>query len=125
METEGTFKKQSFYIAVILYESSSSDAPGYQPMYQECFALIKAASLEEANQKALAHANQEEVSYQKENKETITWSLKQIVDVNAVLDDSFDDGCELYARHFQNYAAYSLFEPLLSGGMSVPGESSK
>jgi len=44
------------------------------------------------------------VRYPNEDKEIITWSLKQIVDVNSVLYDDFDDsndGVELYARHFR------------------------
>jgi hypothetical protein len=103
-----------FYIAIILYESNS-DISGYLPLYQECFVLIKATSIEEAQEKALAHGNQEQVTYQNENQEIITWSLKQVIDVNPVLDDELDDGSELYARHFRNYQAYCGFEPLLSG----------
>jgi len=48
-------KEQSFYIAVILYESSSNN-PGYKPLCQECFVLIKASSLKEAQEKAFTHA---------------------------------------------------------------------
>lgn len=103
-----------FYMAVILYESSS-DAPEYKPLYQESFVLLKATSLEEAETKALVHGTQEQVSYQNENQETIRWSLKQVIDVNSVLDDELDDGSELYVRHFRNYQAYCAFEPLLSG----------
>lgn len=105
--------KQSFYIAVILYESSS-DAPDYKPLYQECFTLIKAKSLKKAREKALSHAKKEEGSYQNEYGQTITWFVKQIVDINNVLDDTFEDVSDLYVRHFCNYEAYSLFEPLLS-----------
>jgi hypothetical protein len=111
MESTPTGKAQSFYIAVILYESSS-DAPQYTPLYQECFVLIKAESLEEAHRKALNHAEAENVSYLNEKGETITWSLQQIVDVNSVLDEHLEDGAELYARHFRNYDAYRQFEEL-------------
>jgi Domain of unknown function (DUF4288) len=114
MEIAGTSAVTSFYVAVILYESSS-DVPDYKPLYQESFVLLKATSLEEAEAKALAYGTQEQVSYQNENQETIRWSLKQVIDVNSVLDDELDDGSELYARHFRNYQAYCGFEPLLSG----------
>ncbi len=116
MKTESVDKAQSFYIAIILYKSSS-DAPNYQPLYQESFVLIKATSLKEAKAKALNHGKNESVSYTNENEETITWSLQQVVDVNSVLDDDFnssEDGVDLYARHFRNYEAYHSFEPLLS-----------
>lgn len=62
MEIEITSKEQSFYIAMILYESSSS-APEYKPLYQECFVLIKATSLKEANEKALVYGRKQEGSY--------------------------------------------------------------
>ena len=116
METKSANKAESFYIAIILYKSAS-DVPSYQPLYQESFVLIKAASLESAKAKALNHSKNESVSYTNENEETITWSLQQVVDVNSVLDDDFDsseDIVDLYARHFRNYEAYQSFEPLLS-----------
>ncbi|MEH2458346.1 DUF4288 domain-containing protein [Nostoc sp.] len=116
MKTESADKAKLFYIAIILYKSSS-DKPDYQTLYQESFVLIKAASLESAKAKALNDGKNESVSYINENEETITWSLQQVVDVNSVLDDNFDsaeDIVNLYTRHFRNYEAYHSFEPLLS-----------
>lgn len=117
MNTGSTSGEESFYIAVILYETSST-ALEYKPLYQECFVLIKATSFEEANEKALIQGRGQEGSYQNDRNETITWFLKQVVDVNSVLYDGFEDGTELYARHFRNYEAYRSFEPLLSDGES-------
>ncbi len=116
MKAQSPHKTESFYIAIIIYKSSS-DQLDYQPLYQESFVLIKATSLEEAKAKALNHGKNESVSYINETGETITWSLQQVVDVNSVLYDDFDsaeDGVDLYARHFRNYDAYHSFEPLLS-----------
>jgi hypothetical protein len=116
MKTESADKAESFYIAIIIYKSSS-DQHDYQPLYQESFILIKATSLESAKEKAFKHGKNESVSYTNENGETITWSSQQVIDVNSVLDDDFDsseDIVDLYARHFRNYDAYQLFEPLLS-----------
>ena len=103
-----------FYIAVILYESSSNN-PDYKALYEECFTLIEAGALEEAREKAEIYAKNNEHSYQNMYGETITWLTKEIVDVNRVLFDRFQDSTELYARHFRNYEAYRAFEPLLSG----------
>jgi hypothetical protein len=109
MRPRSAGKSQSFYVAVILYRSTS-ELPDYVPLYQECFVLIKAASLDEAYQKAGVRAEAETVSYRNEMGETINWSLQEIVDVNPVLDDSLDDGADLYVRHFRNYDAYREFE---------------
>jgi Domain of unknown function (DUF4288) len=116
MKTESADKTESFYIAIIIYKSSS-DRPDYQSLYQESFVMIKATSLESAKEKAFNHGKNESVSYTNEDGETITWSLQQVVDVNSVLYDDFnssEDGVDLYARHFRNYEAYQSFEPLLS-----------
>ncbi|MEO7021315.1 MAG: DUF4288 domain-containing protein [Ktedonobacteraceae bacterium] len=107
----------TFYIAIILYEASS-DAPDYTPLYQESFVLLQAHSAEEARQKAFLHAQHEQISYPNEYNEQISWSFKQIIDVSPVLSETFNDGSELYARHFRDYQAYRLFEPLLSGNIS-------
>ena len=103
-----------FYIAIIVYESSSN-ALNYKPLYEECFTLIEARSLEEAREKAQICAKNNETSYENLYGETITWVTKEIVDVNNVLDDNFKDNTDIYARHFRNYEAYRAFEPLLFG----------
>jgi len=111
---QSTQGRLSSYIAVLLYESSSA-APGYRPLYDESFVLIKASSPEEAKEKASTYAKREQTSYRNEQGEEISWSLKQVIDVTAVLDESLEDGSDLYSRHFRNYEAYRLFEPLLAG----------
>jgi len=115
MTIESASKEQYFYIAVILYESTS-DVLSYQPLYQEGFILIKTNSLDSAKEKASAYAKGEEVSYKNEDEETIKWSVKQIVDVNSVLYDQIEDDTELYARHFHNYKAYQQLDYGYSGG---------
>ena len=107
---------RSMYVAVILHGTTSA-APNYRPLYSETIVLIEAASLGEAEDKARAHGLRGEVSYDNEFGETITWSLKRVVDVNSVLDDELGDGAELYARHFRSLEAYDALEP-------APGESS-
>ncbi|MGL4617623.1 DUF4288 domain-containing protein [Chroococcidiopsis sp.] len=113
MTVDTDSREASLYIAVILFESSSS-APNDRPLYEECFILIQANSLEEAREKALLYSRQQECSYQNQDNDTITWTCKQIIDVNSVLYDDFDDITEIYARHFRNYEAYCQFEPFLS-----------
>ena len=103
----------AYYIAVTLYESSSP-AQNYLPLYEECFVLIQATSLEEAEEKALVHAKNAEARFQNEEGEEITWLLKHIVDVSPAATEEFKDGVDLYVRHFRDYEAYKTFEPLLS-----------
>ena len=112
--TTKSIDQQSFYVAIALYESTSSN-PEDRILYEECFVLIKATSLEQAKDRAWKLGRQQESSYKNGAGSTISWSLKHIVDVASVLDEGFEDGTELYSRHFRNYRAYYSFEPLLSG----------
>ena len=105
--------KPSFYIAVILYEAQS-DAPDYEPLYEESFVLMRASTEDEAREKATVHTQGQLSSYQNEFWETITWVVKHIVDVSPVLSDALEDGSELYVRHFRNFQAYNAFEPMLA-----------
>jgi hypothetical protein len=98
--------KPDFYIAVILYESSS-DAKDYEPLLEESFMLIKADSEEEAKEKSLRLVNQPH-SYKNQFGETITWSFKQFVQLLNVWGAEISDGTELCSRFFQNYPAYGL-----------------
>ncbi len=102
------------YVAVLVYESSSV-SPNYQPLFEESFILMKASSVEEAQQKTQKYADAHTSTFQNESGDSITWKLKHIVDVNQVLNDIDLDGSEIYARHFRNYQAYKDFETLLSG----------
>lgn len=102
------------YIAIVVYESSSP-APDYKPLFEECWSIVEANSEEHARQKTQTLAQAGEHSYQNQYGETITVRLKQIVDVALILDQSMSDGADLYARFFRNYQAYCEFEPLLGG----------
>jgi len=103
------------YVAVLLFESSS-DAPDYEPLYDESFVLIEADSIDAAAQRALELGNAGDTSFENEAGETIVWKLKHVVDVADAVDAELTDGATLYSRHFRDYAAYRRFEPLLSSG---------
>jgi len=102
------------YVAISIYESSSP-APDYKPLFEECLTIIEAESEEQARQKTQTAALEAQHSYQNQYGATITVTLKQIVDVALVLEQPMGDGANLYARFFRNYQAYCDFEPLLSG----------
>ncbi|GCE12197.1 DUF4288 domain-containing protein [Tengunoibacter tsumagoiensis] len=103
----------TFYVAVIVYEFSSN-APQYQPLYREDFVLIKAFSEEDAQMKALQKAKLEETFYNNEKGEKINIILKKVVDVQPILSENFENGTDIYTRHFYNYQAYNSFELLSS-----------
>ena len=116
----GDFRPGSFtseaqlYVAVLVIESSS-DSPGYRPLYEESFVLVSAESEEEAQEKGREYGKQHEATYEDEHHQRISWKLKHIVEVRRVEDATFDDGTQLYSRLFRDYASYSAFEPQISG----------
>lgn len=65
METESANNAPSFYVAVIINEISV-ETPDFRPDYEECFVLIKVSSRQEANEKALNYARQQQCSYKNE-----------------------------------------------------------
>ena len=101
------------FIIVFVTESSIGE-PGANLYYQECFSLIKAPSLKKAKQKAVDYTNNTNTSYANVDGETVTWVVKQIIDVSDTLEDKFDlhtDAVDLYVRGFEDYEAYqSLFD---------------
>lgn len=104
----------TFYVAVLLYETSSPD-PAYTSTFEECFLLLRADSDEQARASAQQRSRASETSYKNADGQTIHCKLKHVVDVSRVLSDTLDDGAELYARHFKDYRAYYAFEPMLGG----------
>ena len=118
MNLEATTSKLTAYIAVIVFEYTYEHT-SYQPLYDESFVLIKAYSLENAQLEVLAYAQKQQVTYKNQQQETVHVSLKQVIDVSPLLTENikFENGSELYSRHFRDYQAYVSFEPLLSGGL--------
>ena len=101
-----------YYVAVVIYESAS-DSPEYTPLYEECIILIKSNSKDEAISKIENLGKKRSTKYTSINGQEISWSLRHIVDVSPMLEDSLDEITELYARHFKNIEAYRKFETLL------------
>lgn len=102
------------YIAIILYETWSPD-PSFEPMFEECFVLLRADSDEQALARAEQRSKAQETCYTNTTGQEVHWKPKRVVDVSRILSDTMVDGAELYARHFTNYDAYHAFEPLLGG----------
>lgn len=109
-------RPRPFYIAVLLYESTS-ESGDKAPMYEESFVLLQAANEEEARARAVEHGRRQQTQYENAERQTVRQSFKHVVDVSPVLSDELKDGAELYARHFKNYDAYHAFEPLLGGSV--------
>ncbi|EDX82539.1 hypothetical protein S7335_1243 [Synechococcus sp. PCC 7335] len=104
--------KPCFYAAVLVFETSS-DAPGYKPLYSEEIMLIEATSEEQASASAKACAKGQETSYQNEYCETIQVRFKSLVDVQLMQFEP-SHGATVYCRHFHSYPAYEAFELLAS-----------
>jgi hypothetical protein len=99
------------YAAVLVY-AHSSPAADFKPLYEETVTLIQASSREHAAERARELASStRETSYQNSMGETITLTLKHLVDVSQITDE-IGDGADIYTRHFENYEAYRAFEML-------------
>jgi hypothetical protein len=97
--------KSSLYVVVLLLEASIT-RPNYEPLYEESFLLIRADSEEGASKKAMQQSNQP-LSYQNQYGETVTWTLKEVVEAKEINEDKLVDGTEIFSRFFRNYDAYN------------------
>ena|SRR5690242_3115800 len=104
MPTKDEETEANIYIAAVLIESSS-DAPDFQPLHEERFVLVSAQSEQEAQDKA-ARLIELPYSYQNQYGETITCSLKEVVDVKPMTSETIIDGSELFYRCFRDYEGY-------------------
>ena len=106
-------KKQP-YVCVCVYEAKSN-APDFSALYEERLVLLSAMSEEEARGKAQQLLGKEAHEYVNVEGASVIWTCKCIVDVALVVDESFDDGAEIYGRYFRDFDAYEKFEPRLKG----------
>ncbi len=100
-----------YYVAVVVYESAS-ESPDYTPLYEECITLVKASSEDEARSKVETLGKNRGTKYMNVEGQEISWSLRNIIDINPMLEDSLGEVTEIYARHFKNIDAYRKFEAL-------------
>jgi hypothetical protein len=112
MTDPDTSNRSNLYVAVLVMKSSS-DAGDYEALYEESFVLIAASSDEEAAARAEQRGLEEQSSFVNDAGETVTWTLKHVVDVSRTLYGELEDGVTLYSRHFRDYDAYRRFESLL------------
>lgn len=88
-------------------------------LFQETFCLVRAKDDIDARTKAEALFNAMIHSYQNEQGEVVSWSLREIVDVSLIGEPSLKHGTELYSRHFRDFAAYRKFETALGEGFDA------
>ena len=73
------------------------------------FVVITATSPEEALDKAMARARWGEQQYENVYGDVVTWN-STLVELGSALQDTFEDGTEIYARFFRNKAAYDKLD---------------
>lgn len=114
MESVLEGSRQSYYAAVLVFESSS-DEVNYQPLYEEEVLIVEAPSEDAARERAIQLGKERETSYKNQDGQTISNQFKRLLDVQAIQDGQIEHGSTVYSRHFRDYAAYETFEPLLEG----------
>ena len=104
------------WFAGVLVTRSSSDRPGYSPLFEESIVIVAATDEHEAKQKIGVLAAAEAQSYGAVGGGRVTWELVHVLDVQELRTPP-EDGATVYSRHFRDYEAYRRFEPLLDGSI--------
>jgi len=96
--------------------------------HEDRFVLISATSEQEARSKGEQEAEQYTQSYLNVDGETVTWMVRGISGVQAVLDKNLTDGTELYSSFVDSEWADRLMErgdsPLQAWERENPGKDS-
>jgi hypothetical protein len=106
----------TLYVAILINEISV-DGPGHVPRYEESIVLLRAASNEDAERRALRHAHAAETSYTNTDGETVRWSFRELASIGPALEYTFDEerlaeGVEIYSRFFGDLDAYRAADGL-------------
>ena len=102
-------EQRRLYVAVYLAESTAAER-AHTPLFEESFVLVRASSLEEAHQCATEKMHSVEPLHFKNALGYEVGEKVRLVEVGEVVDQSLEDGSELFSRFFRNGDAYRQLE---------------
>lgn len=122
MESPITSTPLSRYYAVVVLYQSSSEASNYETLYEEEIAIVLATSDEDARERAIAHAKEQEDTYRNGRGELVTHQFKVIKDVH-LMPPEIESGTTIYSRFFRDLSSYEAFEADASGRLESASAS--
>ena len=107
----------SRYDAVVILNELLSPSPRHQTLYEEKIVMMLVGSEDDARERAISYAREQEDSYQNQYSETITHRFKAIKDVQ-LMPPELETRTTIYSRLFSNIETYEAFDAG-GGGLDV------
>lgn len=89
--------EESWYIAVLVVESSVGDGTSGEPLIDLQHRLVRAADAEDAYRKALELGSSAEHAYENAEGETVSWKFAGLHDLCELVDQDLVHGAEVYS----------------------------
>lgn len=89
--------EESWYMAVLVVESSVGDGFVAEPLLDLQYHLVRAAGAEDAYRKALELGRAEEHAYENPDGEIVRWSFAGLHDLRELDDQDLVHGAEVYS----------------------------
>jgi hypothetical protein len=87
--------KQWFAVRLIM-ESVRSDPSDGHKLFEDRILLVKARTSDQARQKATTLAKASGHSYRTATGADVAWKFSDVLDVKSLLDETIEDGSEIY-----------------------------
>jgi len=94
-----------WYSVKVLFESihtgqsnTSLHEESNEKWFEESVVVVRAGSAEDAERRALRHAEQSEHAYRNGHGETVKWRFVRVIRVFELNDDVITDGTEVYSN---------------------------
>jgi len=87
--------KKQWYVATLIVTSFVKGKQKGKHLFDRQVRIIRAASNEEAYQKALSLGKEENASYRNPRGEKVSWRFLGLEDLRQLLNDHLDDGTEI------------------------------
>ncbi len=102
--------QESWYVAVLVVESSVGGRATTDPLIDLQYRLVRAVGAEDAHRKALALGDSTEHSYENSDGETVHWRFAGLHDLREVDDQQLEHGAEVYSSMHRRAAQHYVVE---------------
>jgi hypothetical protein len=94
--------EESWYMAVLVLESSVEGETAYMPLIDLQYRLVRASQVDDAYHKAHEIGVSEEQSYSNADGEVVSWKFAGLHDLVEITDQELVHGTEVYSTILRN-----------------------
>jgi hypothetical protein len=96
----------------LLFKSVHNGQPEDDALWEDSIVLIRAQSRDEAQKQAEALGKGEEHEYVSASGDLVKWTFQGVESIHEILDDTLENGTEIFSRFLRAREVESLLTPL-------------